>query len=256
MSSPKVSIITASRRPDGLVLSDKCLRASTVQEYEWLICLPPDMAAKMKIHDPRARIFADPPKREGDFYRLNAAWNLMIREAKADLLVFLCDWIWFEPQAIEQLIAHYEDDRNRGVSSIGHHYRKLINGRPELLWTFDDRPTQLDSQAEDRWKINYMGMELALAALPKAPLLEVGGFDEEYDKHFGMSEKEACLRMHKVCGTTFILDRTRTHRTYSHNREWTPDEQKARYLGAVKLFSQHAKKIATGERTTIPWETP
>lgn len=233
-----------------------CLAKQTLQDYEWLISSPTPIFADMRPADPRVSLFEDPPRREGDFYRLNGAWNNMIRSASGELLVFLCDHVWFEPEALEQFWAHYEDDKMRGVSSIGHHFRKILWGKPQLLWAFDKRPAILDCLGDgDQWTMKPTGMELAFAALPKKQLLEVGGFDEEYDKFFGVSEKEACLRMSKL-GCTFILDRTRMHRNYTHDREWTPAEQKERYAGANALFKRHREEIEAGTRVTIPWERP
>lgn len=250
---PKISIITPTTRPTGLIMPSRCLSRQTIQDYEWLIAAPAETAEKIRPADTRTRVFADPPRREGDFYRLNGAWNDLIRQAKGELLIFMVDHIWFEPTAIEQFWAHYQDNPMRGVSSIGHHYDTIVYDRPEVLWAFDERPTRLDARGGDRWAINAMGMELAFACLPKEPLLAVGGFDEGYDKGFGMSEYEACLRMSKL-GVTYILGRSQEHRNYKHEREWTPQEQAERYGAAVRLFVRHAEAIEAGTRSTIPWE--
>ncbi len=263
---PAISVLTPTVRPEGLVMPWQCLERQTCQDFEWLISAP---AGVMKVfpNKPNIHLLEDPPKRPGDYYRLNGAWNNLAKHAKADLLVFCVDWIWFEDTALEQLLAHYLDDPNRGICVPGNHFRKIINGRPEVLWEPDNRWNHVEPDSQgmihrpyllpedqigDGWHLDPHLMEMSFSGISKSKLISVGGFDEDYDRHFAMSEKETCMRMF-YAGYSFILDRTQNHRIYTHDREISSSEQDWRYQVSVKYFQKHVAEMAEGKRRVIPW---
>lgn len=239
---PAISIITPTVRPEGLVMVDKCLKSQTVQDWEWMISVPESDFRSLKIENPAVTILCDPPANPGDFYSLNKAWNNLIAHAKADLLVFVVDWIWFPKNSFEMFLEWFKEAPNLGVSGHGNHYRTVVNHKPEVIWEYDRRPGP---------KIEPYMMELAFASLPKADVLAVGGFDEEYDQAAGMSEKDLCVRMAKQRGNAFVLDDRIAYRNYTHPKSQSPEEwQAAEKAKHLFLASREKDKLVHG--TSFP----
>jgi hypothetical protein len=234
---PALSIVTPTIRPSGLVMVWECLKTQTRQDWEWLIGAPAEMHAEIRHllpADSRIRLVAEPPKNPGDLYALNKTWNVLVSETRCESVVFLVDWIWFPEDTIARLVAH-----PGGVTGIGHHYREIINGKPEVRWSNDIRAGG---------STNILDMELACAKLPRSFVLGVGGFDEQYDRVAGLSEKDLCARIHKI-GCELVLDTTIEYRNWTHPKEW-PDWD-ARYSAGIAMFHQHVEEIRTGKRTVI-----
>jgi hypothetical protein len=243
---PTVSVITPTIRPAGLRMVAECLRRQTVLDWEWLIGTPWNMATSVLVEscdgdaDRQVTIYAEPPRFADDLYTLNKTWNLLVKKARSDRLVFLVDWIWFPEDTLEKFLA-YPDDT--GVSSVGHHYRDVIENKPEGRWWTDPRT-----------RIGHFGaehMELACAALTRHRILDVGGFDEDYDRVAGLSEKELCLRM-AADGCRFVLDPDIEIRNWTHPKEF-PDWDD-RYTSACELYQKHVAEIRSGKRRNIAKE--
>lgn len=251
MSSPSISVITASCRPEGLLMAAECLSKQTFTGFEWLISMPADKLAKVRLLDSRIRTFEDPPREPGDFYCLNKAWNALCAQATGKLLVFLCDWIWFDKNALELFREVYSERPAAVVSSFGHHYRKVINGRPEWLWCGESRMDYMTKRvceesgghcAWDGHTVPPELLELAFASIPADKFREAGGFDPAYDKVAGMSEKDLARRLAKV-GCEFHLDQAIEIRNYSHTKNYELNWDTA-YSKALLLFAR--KTSATG----------
>lgn len=226
---------------------EACLSRQTVRDWEWLIGTPHNMSGRVvnAIFDsgfnPKIKIYTEPPPHPGDMYALNKTWNMLVKKAKADRLVFIVDWIWFPDDTLEKFLA-YPDDT--GVSSVAHHYRDVIDNKPEGRWWTDPRTRMGHFGAEH--------MELACAALPKKRILDVGGFDEQYDQVAALSEKELCLRM-AADGCRFVLDPDIEARNYTHAKPEFPDWDE-RYANACELYQAHANEIRLGTRRSISKE--
>lgn len=251
MGTPKISVITASARPDGLPMVSQCLAKQTFQDFEWLLVLPEDKDVKIKRDN--VKLLHDPPRREGDFYRLNGAWNVALKEAKGDLLVFIVDWVWFFENALELCWQSYEKDPKCCLTSFGHHYRTVgTTGRPEVQWTQDPRLEWMERLTSEQG-MPPEWMELAFAALPRQDVLDVGGFDEKYDAVAGMSEKELCLRMFQQ-GNRFALHIGLEIRNYTHPRMNYTENWDTAAAKAKEMFKADAGEIMAGRRSKIPFE--
>ncbi len=252
--APKVSVLTPTTRPDGLPMVADCLAAQTLTDFEWVVCSPPgtrapeDLVAYLKARVPAVRFVQDPPRREGDFYRLNGAFNALVRAARAPLLVFACDWIHFGPDALGLFRALYDEAPTACASSWGHHYRKVVNGRPEVLWNTDGR---LEGVGDDA-AMPAEHMELSLASLPRALVEAVGGFDEDYDRVAGNSEKDLALRMEKA-GAKFFLALAVEHRIYTHPKADSAATWDRKYREACDLLHRHAREVREGTRLKVPY---
>lgn len=252
-AAPKASVLTPSCRVEGLPMVADCLGRQTLRDFEWVVCVPPDTRAPadlveyLKARVPALRFVEDPPRRPGDFYRLNGAFNALVRAARSDLLVFACDWIWFRPDALELFRNTYEEVPDAAVSSWGHHYRKVASGRPEVLWNTDGRLDQVGDDAA----MNPEWMELSLAAIPKRLVEAVGGFDEEYDRVAGNSEKDLAIRMHKA-GAKCYLALAVEHRIYTHPKADSAALWDRKYKEACALLFRHAQEVEAGTRLKVP----
>lgn len=87
-SDPKISVITPSIRPDGLMMVQRCLQEQTLQDFEWLT----EIGFENKSD-------------------LNAALNRMIKRAKGELLVFYQDFIFVEKDCLQNFWNEYQKNK-------------------------------------------------------------------------------------------------------------------------------------------------
>lgn len=247
MSVPRVSILTPSTRPEGLLMVANCLMKQTITDFEWLISLPQELTGKIQINDPRVRIIADPSMRPGDFYRLNGSWNSLLKKAKASLLVFTVDWIHFKPDMIERMLGSHLQNPTVCITVRGDHYLEVVHGKPSMLWKQDPRLQFVPNDGV----IGPHFFEMSLASIPAAKLREVGGFDEQYDTGAGMSEKECARRLEKA-GCTFFLSEDPRHLIWKHPKVTSQNAWDQAYQRAYKMYEQHVLEIEAWTRRTVP----
>lgn len=233
----KITIITPSVRPEMLPMVDKCIKRQTFKDYEWLVSSPKDYGFGTWVQEP--------DKREGDYYGLNKAWNAAFKQAKGELIVIICDGQWFQPDLLERLWNHYEDDPESVVGAIGHQYDQIENGKPEhMVWRDPRARTDMGSFYETP----STEIEWCVASFPKKAIFEVGGMDEKYDQGAALSEKEANLRMEKA-GYKCYLDQTIEYRAIHHERlskQWDD-----KYKIATEMYLEDARNILDGKRTKV-----
>ena len=216
-----ITVVTPSVRPDMLKIVGKCLTRQTFQDYEWLVGSPEDYRFGEWVKDP--------PKKEGDYYCLNKAWNAMFEKAKGELIVSIVDGLWFPPDTLEKLWIHYQFNPMACIGGVGGQYDRVENGKPEHMVWKDPRIT-----GKGFYEISPMDMEWCIASIPTKAIELIGGMDENFDKYAALSEKEANMRMSKK-GYHFFLDESMEYRAIKHDRislEW--DEK---YKEGCKYFS-------------------
>ncbi len=233
----KISVITPSVRPELLKIVEKCLSRQTIQDYEWL------------VGSPRNYRFGDwikePPKRKGDYYNLNKALNALYLASTGDLVVEITDGIWFPPDTLEKLWDHYKANPKACITTIGHQYDEIVNGKPEhLVWT--DPRARKDQGSF--YEINPNDLELCLGSIPRSAIFWVGGLDENFDKYAALSEKEMALRMDKA-GYKFYIDQSIEYRAIKHGRLNGDWDQK--YHEGVKYFQKCVHEIVNGDRMRV-----
>lgn len=234
-----ITVTTPSVRGDMLEIVDKCLKRQTHRDFEWLVGSPTNLGFGTFVQEP--------PKREGDYYGLNKAWNALFKQAKGELIVNIVDGLWFEPTLLERLWLHYQNNPKALVSCVGNQYDQVLNGKPEhQVWVDPRRRSDIGSFYE----INPIDLELCIASLPRQAIFDVGGVDEEYDKYAAISEKEMALRMDKM-GYRFYIDQSLEYRAVKHprlNSEWDKH-----YEEGGKLFTKHVAQIDAGTRRTLDY---
>jgi len=237
----KISIITPSVRLEFLDMIERCLARQTFSDFEWLVVSPFEYKDAIWVQDP--------PMREGDYYRLNGAWNKGLRKAEGELFVSIVDGLWFPPDTLEKLWYHYEKDNKSCVTTIGHQYDQEVNGKPEhMVWR--DPRARLDQGSF--YEVSPREMELCIASLPMEGVIEVGGFDEEYDKGCAVSEKELCYRLDSL-GYKFYIDQTIEYRAIHHPRLGGSEKWDAGYEIACDLYAKHLQEIQAGTRQKLDY---
>lgn len=190
-----ISVITVSIRPERLEIVKKCLDRQIGVEFEWIV-----------------EDFVDTSKT----WSFNTATNKAIKKAQGELLVFVQDSIWFNPDALHKFWQHYKNNSKGCVSGVGDQYDKLDEyGKPIHKVWLDPRKrldlgTFYECNPED-WEINF-------ASLPKVLVEEIGGFDEEMDKYYGMDNVAVAYRLDQI-GAKFYLDQTNESFSYQHPRK-------------------------------------
>ena len=217
-----------------LPIVKKCLERQTFKDYEWLV-VGPIKEANIK----------EPVKREGDYYRLNGAWNNAYNAAQGKLIVSIVDGLWFPSDTLEKLWNHYLSNPKSCVTTIGHQYDRIENGKPEhMVWRDPRARTDLGTFYE----VGHNEMELCVASFPRQAVIDVGGVDEEFDRYAALSEKEMMARMYKAGYKTYI-DQTIEYRAIKHDRlskEWDQ-----RYQAGWPYYEKCIKEINEGKRLRL-----
>lgn len=230
----KVTIVTPSIRKDFLSIVDRCLKRQTLKDYEWLVGSPEDYGFGTFVKEP--------PKRESDFYSLNKCWNNLFRQSKGELLVSIVDGLWFEPDLLEKLWAHYEANPKACISGVGNQYDQIINNKPEHLVWSDPR---MRTDQTSFYQVSEREMELCVASIPRKAIYDVGGVKEKWDLYAALSEKEMCARIYKA-GYTLWLDQNVVYRAISHPRIGGNEEWDKHYFEGCKYNEECMRDIANG----------
>lgn len=153
----KISVISPSIRPEGLVPTKDSLEAQTMPtgEFEWLV----ELGLKRNGHD------------------LNQAFNKMIKRSKGELIVFLEDYTRIMPDGLERFWKAYKENPNTLFTApLG----KVDKFGETPRWDWRARK-QSESQI-DYTDCKWQNCELDWGAIPKAILYDIGGFDERLDQ--------------------------------------------------------------------------
>ncbi len=174
---PKISVVTPSIRPDGLNITQKCLAGQTFKEFEWLV----EIGLKNE-HD------------------LNKAFNKMLKRAKGELIVFLEDYTAVPPDYLQKWWDAYQKHPDTFMTApLG----KVSNldYQPPANW--DWRAWKHKEGDGDFIPCNWDTWEIDNGAAPLKCLQNIGGFDEELDKHWSCDNLNAGCRA-ELAGYKFL----------------------------------------------------
>ena len=239
----KISILSPTVRPKGLKMIEKCLSRQTFFDFEWVVISPKEHHKEIKsLLSSGYSLYSDPPKRDGDFWRLCGGWNLGFAKSKGELIVVIQDWIWFYPDMLERFWSHYLNNSKAMVSAIGHHYDKLdSSGKPENMMWRDPRVKGISFA-----KCGIEEMEMSVCSIPKQALVSCGGMDEDYDKGPAVGEKEMCMRM-RTLGYETYMDESIEYLALHHPRLRTVWDD-FYWKVTAPMFKRHAEDMNNGTR--------
>lgn len=240
----KISVVTPSVRPEGLKIVEASLQNQSYGwgkysgEVEWLVVSPfrPEVSCNW---------IPEPDKKEGDMYGLNKAWNAAFKQASGELIVSFVDMTWAPPDALQQFWDHYEANPKGLVGGVGNQYAEVIDGKPEIMIWKDPR---MRDDLGSFYEISPIDLEFCLTSVPKQAIIDIGGWDEEWDKYAALSEKEACLRMDRL-GYKFYLDQSIEYRALTHPRLTTNWEE--RYQAGCDFMGKCIHEINEGRRLKL-----
>lgn len=153
----KISVITPTIRPKGLEVIQECLSKQTFKDFEWLV----EVGISGNGHD------------------LNASFNRMLRRSRGQLIVFLEDYTKILDDGLERFWkAHQEHPNTLFTAPLG----KVDNFGDKPRW--DWRAWKQKESQTDYTNCLPRCWEIDWGAAPREILFKIGGFDEEFDKHW------------------------------------------------------------------------
>lgn len=163
----KISVLTPTIRPQGLVSIQETLAKQTMQDFEWLV----ELSIPEKGYD------------------LNRAYNRMIRRAKGDLLVICQDHVFLPPDALQKWYdAFLEKPDTLFTAPLGKVDK--LGDTPRWDW-------RAGKQNESQVKYTDCRphtLELDWGAIPKKAVYDIGGWDEEMDRYWAMDNISVGIR--------------------------------------------------------------
>lgn len=181
----KISVITPSIREAGLEVTKETLKHQTFTDFEHVTYL--------SIPGPTPD--------------LCFALNDCIRRSKGELIVIIQDYTKVAPDALQRCWDRYQED-------------------PEVGWTMvlqktDDweNITKSDWRLErpDGSYVSWNEWETDFACIPKKAILDVGGWDEDFDSGFSWDNVEIGYRLFKS-GWGFRVDTRNRALAWDHDK--------------------------------------
>lgn len=190
-----ISVISCTNRPpDALELVERSLKRQTFKDWEWIVQRPE----------------GERPK--GLVWTLNRDYNTAIKKSKGDLIISWQDWTYAKPDTLEKFWTHYQQEPKTLVTAVGNKY----SDDTWIVKTWQD-PRERDDQGTF-YGCYPTDIEGNLASIPRQALYDVGGFDEEMDKYYGMDCYNVFQRINKFGGYDFKIDQTIKSFSLEHGR--------------------------------------
>jgi len=153
----KISVVTPTIRPEGLVPVRDSLLKQTFTDFEWLV------EVGLYQHD------------------LNAAFNRMLRRAKGELIVFAEDWMKFSEAGLQKFWDAYQEDPYTFFTA-------------PVEKTLDWQTSEGDWRSHPAAQMTWQSWEIDWGAAPLECLRKIGGFDEQMDGHWAGDNVNVALR--------------------------------------------------------------
>jgi hypothetical protein len=234
----KVSVITPTIRPDGLRLVEKSLSNQEMKDFEWIIIAPKEEHAKIqKLLSFPFILIKEPEMKDSDVWCLNKAYNAGIKEASGDLIVSWQDWTYSKYDTLGRFLAHFEQDPSLLIGAVGNKYKTVYPELGAMIWK---DPRERADQG-NFYLTGFENVEWNLCSVSKQALLDVGGFDEELDKFYGMDGYSVNERIYLRGGYDFALDQSIKSYSVIHGRAPDWEERNAIHGPYVERRKEYAK---------------
>ena len=196
-------------REKGLELVKKALDRQTHRDFEWIVVRP------------------EGKKPEGLYWTLYRDYNRGIRQAKGELIVSWQDYTYANPDTLERLWFHYQNEPKTLVGVVGDKYE-------DDTWRV--KTWRDPRQTEDKFSFYpcaFSEVEWNLCSCPKEALYAVGGFDEDLDRYSSLCGADVSVRLEILGGYTFKVDQT--IKTFSTEHGRLPNWEENSPFGKVWL---------------------
>lgn len=224
----KITIVTPSIRPDGVVVVARALsdQEMPTSDWEWVLSVPENKKKETeKVIDetllPGASsvVLTDPPKQEGDAWTFNKAMNEIMRQSRGELIVSWQDWIWAPIETLDKFWFWHDYFKGEAlVSGSGDQYQSLGVGGIPMIKVWADPRRQYMVEKGGFYGIPAADWEANFAMAPKQAFYDVGGWDEEMDKRFGMDNVSVVQRIEDLGKYEFYIDHDIECRGVKHGR--------------------------------------
>lgn len=207
---PKISVITVTKRHGGIDVAYNSLRKQTFKDFEWI--LVDELYDERKdevaeyVKDIKIKHIKPRPKEEGHVWNLAHAYNDGFKQCEGELVVGYDDFIWLKGNALELFWEDYQAHPEAIFTGTGHKAPAPATVNPEGKITIFEKPytqipvgikeadTRIDGN-QDLIEVNHTYWELAWSAIPRKVLYDLGGFDEEADRHYCGQDRNFGLRV-------------------------------------------------------------
>jgi len=166
-----LSILTPSIRPEYLNITQECLEQQTFQDFEWL--------AEIGLRN------------QG--FTLPSDMNKMLRRAKGDRIVSLQDCIQILPNALEKINALPNEMYTFPVGQV-------TEFGQSPTWDWRDEEKFEGEITPNLWEADF-------ACGPLQAFIDVGGYDEEFNKGWSWDNVEIAWRIERS-GRKFYSNRS------------------------------------------------
>jgi glycosyltransferase involved in cell wall biosynthesis len=267
--SPKISVITVTKRPGSIDITWASLEKQTFQDFEWILCdelhsWRKDEVAEY-VNDRRLRHIPS-PTREGDLWNLNKSYNEALRHCRGELVVSLQDYIWIPEDGLEKFWHLYR--------TLGPHFftgcatkavgppMKSEEGKITIFEApCRDRPTEIIeydirtmNESEDSVeRSNPIDWELNWGAAPLSAFKELGGFEERLDREFYSCDNLAVSFRAECLGYQFFIDRTNECTAFAHLAYWPRVEDWEEKHGKYGKFEQWYRQWVDQGMPKLPY---
>ena len=257
----KISVLYVTNRPGGFDVLRGNLERQTFRDFDLVIV--DGYAHREPVVPCTFTYLSDPPRRENAVTNLRAACNEGLRRCEGEYVVFLQDYIWIPASGIERFVCAQEKERGfyTGGGNIGEGPEKVDDGSftiwgepyygpPERIRWEDPRIGMSNGPlraSPDAWEDNW-------ACAPRDALMELGGYEEEYDLGgLTWGEKELASRA-EALGYPIIIDTTNRCMAWWHDGFWPNPLKRAPDRNEL-LFRRHQAELKAGRRVLrLPME--
>lgn len=179
----KISVVTPSIRPRGLVVVQQSLERQDFADFEWLV----EIGQPKRTHD------------------LSAAMNRMIKRARGELIVSYQDFIWIPSNALNIVWELYLGSPKTFWTFA-------------VAKTMDWKKVDYDWRGWGSMRrIKPWEWEADFASMPRRALFDVGGYDETYDSGWSWENCEVAVRAQKM-GYEFMVYPELRVKAYNHDK--------------------------------------
>jgi hypothetical protein len=198
---------------------------------------------------------------EGYHSRLSRADNLGFKNCEGELIVCLQDYIYIGSYGLEKFWdLHKKFNGKALLTGMGHQYKlpsieditndkdlfsvfeKPYTKKPDVMFWKDPRDWGVDAPRPAQpveWELNW-------AAIPRDVIYDLGGMDEEYDKHGFAFDNTNIGERARMLGYEIWLDPTNECFGFDHDG-WWPNPLKVNRVSPINYHLDQMNRMNRGE---------